>query len=176
MNELYDVMRTTFAVREFTDDPVPDPVLYRILDNARFAPSGGNRQGWRVIVVTDRQLRRRMRELYEQPWNDYMVTTGGRAALTSSLFRIATLLTPNVPEVAALLGEPLAVDEADAIRQGERLLGFGSQAILLKGGHPYASGRYAGHADTEDAVDLLISRSPADWRSAGAGAQPARGR
>ena len=40
--ELYDVMRTTFAVREFTDDPLPDPVLYRILDNARFAPSGGN--------------------------------------------------------------------------------------------------------------------------------------
>jgi nitroreductase len=38
--ELYDVMRTTFAVREFTDDPLPDPVLYRILDNARFAPSG----------------------------------------------------------------------------------------------------------------------------------------
>jgi hypothetical protein len=32
--ELYDVMRTTFAVREFTDDPLPDPVLYRIIDNA----------------------------------------------------------------------------------------------------------------------------------------------
>jgi len=41
--ELYDVMRTTFAVREFTDDPLPDPVLHRILDDARFAPSGGNR-------------------------------------------------------------------------------------------------------------------------------------
>src|SRR5271156_6354784 len=43
--ELYDVMRTTFAVREFTDDPLPDPVLYRIIDNARIEPSGGNRQG-----------------------------------------------------------------------------------------------------------------------------------
>jgi len=31
--ELYDAMRTTFAVREFTDDPLPDSVLYRILDN-----------------------------------------------------------------------------------------------------------------------------------------------
>jgi hydroxymethylpyrimidine/phosphomethylpyrimidine kinase len=100
-----------------------------------------------------------------------LLDTGGRAALTGSLFRIATLVTPNMPEVAALLGEPLAADEADAIRQGERLLGFGSQAILLKGGHPYASGRYAGHNEAEDAVDLLISRSPADWRSADAGAQ-----
>ncbi|MDT5282295.1 MAG: hypothetical protein QOJ20_3490, partial [Mycobacterium sp.] len=41
-------MRTTGAVRRFTDDPLPDEVLERILDNARFAPSGGNRQGVRV--------------------------------------------------------------------------------------------------------------------------------
>ncbi len=51
--ELYDVMRTTFAAREFTGDPVPDEALFKILDRARFAPSGGNRQGWRVIVVRD---------------------------------------------------------------------------------------------------------------------------
>jgi nitroreductase len=42
--ELYDVMRTTFAAREFADDPLPDATLVKILDNARFAPSGGNRQ------------------------------------------------------------------------------------------------------------------------------------
>ena len=51
--ELYDVMRTTFACREFTGEPVPDSVLHRIIDNARFAPSGGNRQGWRIINITD---------------------------------------------------------------------------------------------------------------------------
>ena len=51
--ELYDVLRTTFAAREFTADPLPDEVLAKILDQARFAPSGGNRQGWRVIVVRD---------------------------------------------------------------------------------------------------------------------------
>jgi len=51
--ELYDVMRTTFAAREFTAETVPDEALARILDNARFAPTGGNRQGGRVIVVRD---------------------------------------------------------------------------------------------------------------------------
>lgn len=51
--ELFDVMRTTFAARDFTNDPVPDEVLYRILDNARFAPSGGNRQGWKVLVIRE---------------------------------------------------------------------------------------------------------------------------
>lgn len=55
--ELYEVMRTTFAAREFTDDPLPDDVLVRILDHARFAPSGGNRQGWRVLVVRERRTR-----------------------------------------------------------------------------------------------------------------------
>ncbi|GIW19488.1 MAG: nitroreductase family protein [Tepidiforma sp.] len=49
--DLYDVMRTAFAAREFAADPVDDGTLYRILENARFAPSGGNRQGWRVIVI-----------------------------------------------------------------------------------------------------------------------------
>jgi nitroreductase len=81
--QLYDVMRTTFAVREFTDDPLPDPVLFRILDNARFAPSGGNRQGTHVVAVRDAALRERLAELNvpgarryfaqaaagESPWN-----------------------------------------------------------------------------------------------------------
>ena len=61
--ELYDVMRTTGAVRRFTADPLPDEVLERILDNARFAPSGGNRQGARVIVVRDRKTREAIVEL-----------------------------------------------------------------------------------------------------------------
>ena len=43
--DLYDAMRTTPAVREFTEDPLPDETLHRILEHARFAPSGGNRQG-----------------------------------------------------------------------------------------------------------------------------------
>lgn len=80
---LYDVMRTTFAAREFTDDPLPDEVLERIFDNARFAPSGGNRQGAHVTVVRDAAVRRRLAELGmpaarryfaqlqagENPWN-----------------------------------------------------------------------------------------------------------
>lgn len=55
--DLYEVMRTTFAARQFTTDEVPDSVLAKILDNARFAPSGGNRQGWKVIVIRDQSKR-----------------------------------------------------------------------------------------------------------------------
>jgi nitroreductase len=69
--ELHDVMRTTFAAREFTDDPVDDATLYRILDNARFAPSGGNRQGWRVIVIRDQAKRAALIDLIRPTMQRY---------------------------------------------------------------------------------------------------------
>ena len=47
--DLYEVMRTTFACREWTDEPVSDETLHRVLDNARFAPNGGKRQGQHII-------------------------------------------------------------------------------------------------------------------------------
>jgi len=61
--DLYDVMRTTPAVRQFTGDPLPDDVLRAILENARFAPSGGNRQGAQILVVRDLDTRRALAEL-----------------------------------------------------------------------------------------------------------------
>jgi nitroreductase len=61
--DVYEVMRTTSAVRQFTGEPLPDDVLHTILDNARFAPSGGNRQGTRIIVVRDPDARRALAEL-----------------------------------------------------------------------------------------------------------------
>ena len=74
-------MRCAPSTRRFLNLAVDPAVIDRVLDNARFAPSGGNRQGWRVVVVRDPDTRRRLRELYERPWDDYMVQTGGRAAL-----------------------------------------------------------------------------------------------
>jgi nitroreductase len=79
--DLFAVMRCAPSTRRFTDQAPAREVLHRVLDNARFAPSGGNRQGWRVIVVTDPQIRRGMRDLYQEPWDAYMIKTGGRAAL-----------------------------------------------------------------------------------------------
>jgi nitroreductase len=71
--ELSEVMRTSGAVREFTaDDQVQPNVLYRVLDNARFAPSGGNQQGWHVIVVRDPTLRRRLAGLSVAAFRRYV--------------------------------------------------------------------------------------------------------
>ncbi len=51
--DLIETLRSTGTVREFTDEPVDDAVLARVLDTARFAPSGANAQAWRVVVVKD---------------------------------------------------------------------------------------------------------------------------
>jgi nitroreductase len=70
--ELTDALRTTGSVRSFEDESIPDAVLYDILNDARFAPSGGNRQAWHVIVVKDDRLRRALRDLYLDGWHDYI--------------------------------------------------------------------------------------------------------
>lgn len=96
--ELYDVMHTTFAAREFTDDPLPDATLFTILQHARFAPSGGNRQGWQVIVVRERQTRLALAALTEpaakryaaqarageSPWNTVLPTAVDAATIAST--------------------------------------------------------------------------------------------
>ena len=68
---VYEAMSTLRAVRRLRPDPVPDDVLRRVLEAATWAPSGGNRQPWRVIAVRDRAKIRRMGELYAKTWGGY---------------------------------------------------------------------------------------------------------
>ena len=70
--ELSEALRTTGAVRDFTDEPVDDATVYRLLETARFAPNGGNRQAWRVVVVQDPRLRRTLRDVYLPGWYEYL--------------------------------------------------------------------------------------------------------
>jgi nitroreductase len=70
--ELRQALRTTGAIRDFRPDPVPVQVVHRVLDAARFAPSGGNRQSWHVIVVNDPTTRSRLRDLYLPAWYQYL--------------------------------------------------------------------------------------------------------
>jgi len=117
--DLYDVMRTTAAVREFTADPLPDSVLHEILDNARFAPSGGNRQGTQIVVVRERATREALVELTasvarrytaqraagENPWNTVVpsrVTDDAVAATEVPRHLVAPLLEAAVVLVVSV--------------------------------------------------------------------------
>ena len=70
--ELSEVMRTTAAVRAFTDEPVSPEALYRMLDDARFAPSGGNKQGWHVTVVATWRCAASLADLSAANWARYL--------------------------------------------------------------------------------------------------------
>lgn len=113
--EVYDAMRTTFAARDYTDDPVTDDVLYRILDNARFAPSGGNRQGWRVIVVKDRQTRKAMRELMAPTIKQYKA----QAAAGETPFNS---ITPSNVDAETIAATPPAFPLIDSLDEAPVLL------------------------------------------------------
>jgi nitroreductase len=69
--ELSPALRTTGAVRRFTSQAVDDDTLAAILDDARFAPSGGNRQPWRVVVVRDPARRRALADTMRPIWDEY---------------------------------------------------------------------------------------------------------
>jgi nitroreductase len=70
--DLAESLRTTGSTRDFTDQVVEDSTIASILDDARFAPSGGNRQPWRVVVVKDRATRRRLADLMTDVWHQYL--------------------------------------------------------------------------------------------------------
>jgi nitroreductase len=133
--ELYEAMRTTAAIREFTGDPLPDDVLFRILDNARFAPSGGNRQGVRLVLVTERGTRERLAALVpagarryaaqgkagETPWNPVeptALTEEEIAAAKVPDFFVDPLLTAAVVVVVLVDLTTLAATDQDLDRIG----------------------------------------------------------
>ena len=78
---------------------------------------------------------------------DRLIGEDAVAVLRAELMPLATVITPNLPEAAILLGEPPAASETEAVRQARRLLGLGAQAVLIKGGH----------AEGSESVDHLLA-------------------
>ncbi|MCM8772810.1 MAG: nitroreductase family protein [Candidatus Omnitrophica bacterium] len=63
--EFYEVIKTRRSVRSYKNDPIPDEVLMRVLNAARIAPSGSNRQPWKFIIIKDPERKKKMIELCE---------------------------------------------------------------------------------------------------------------
>ncbi|WP_300177873.1 bifunctional hydroxymethylpyrimidine kinase/phosphomethylpyrimidine kinase [Bradyrhizobium sp.] len=80
---------------------------------------------------------------------DHLLARDAVASLRTSLIPRASLITPNLPEAAALLDEPIAESEAAIASQGRRLLAMGCRAVLIKGGHGHDS----------ESIDYLVDGS-----------------
>lgn len=101
-----EALRTTGSVRRFTDQAVDDATLRDILDDARFAPSGGNRQGWRVVVVKDVTKRRELAAHMQLVWDEYRaINATGRTAFSLTDVDEPTRPQPPYPHVANDLTE-----------------------------------------------------------------------
>ncbi len=74
--DLYEAMSTLRAVRRLKADAIPEAITERILQAAAWAPTGGNVQPWRVIVVRERALKQTLGALYDARWKAY--TAGHR--------------------------------------------------------------------------------------------------
>ena len=80
---------------------------------------------------------------------DRLLAADAIAALCAKLIPFASVITPNLPEAAALLDEPVAASEAAIEDQGKRLLAMGCRAVLIKGGHGQGA----------ESIDYLIDAS-----------------
>ena len=89
---------------------------------------------------------------------DRLLAADAIEALRTKLIPRASLITPNLPEAAALLDEPVATNEADVERQGRRLLALGCKAVLIKGGHGQGSESIDYLIDAERTIALAAPR------------------
>ena len=80
---------------------------------------------------------------------DRLLATEAVDALRTKLIPLASVITPNLPEAAALLDEGVAADEAAVEKQGRRLLALGCKAVLIKGGH----------GEGAESIDYLVDSS-----------------
>jgi hydroxymethylpyrimidine/phosphomethylpyrimidine kinase len=80
---------------------------------------------------------------------DRLLAAEAVEALRARLFPLASVITPNLPEAAALLDEPVAATEAAVEEQGRRLLTMGCKAVLIKGGH----------GEGAESIDYLVTSS-----------------
>lgn len=74
--EFYEVLETAGTGRYYKSDPIPDEVLERVMNAARWAPQGGNRQPNRYIIVRDPEKRKKLRDLYYPIWAEYLAAAG----------------------------------------------------------------------------------------------------
>jgi nitroreductase len=72
-NDLFNIMRTTRAMRRLKPDPVPDELSQAILEAATWAASGANQQTWRFLVVKDREVKHGVQQYYARAFDEFVL-------------------------------------------------------------------------------------------------------
>ncbi|MDD9916067.1 MAG: nitroreductase family protein, partial [Rhodospirillaceae bacterium] len=67
--DIFEILHTTRAMRRLKPDPVPDALVRQILDAGIRAPSGGNNQTWRFLVIKDIEIKKRVQVIYKKAYD-----------------------------------------------------------------------------------------------------------
>ncbi len=70
MNDVFEIMRTTRAMRRLKPDPVPDELIRRILEAGVSAANGGNTQRWRFLVIKDPAMKKAVQVWYKKAFDE----------------------------------------------------------------------------------------------------------
>jgi nitroreductase len=66
--DIYEAIKMRYSCRDYSDKPIEDDKLHRVLEAARLAPSASNRQAWKIVVVSDPAIRHQLARAAEQPF------------------------------------------------------------------------------------------------------------
>ena len=102
---LFATLYTARALRRFKPDPIPDDVLFQLLDAAIRAPSGQNAQDWRFVIIRDPALKQRMQEWSQTPWQRYTARYADDPAAIDRLPRSQRLSLRSVEHLVHHLAE-----------------------------------------------------------------------
>jgi nitroreductase len=92
--DLFEIIRTTRSMRRLKPDPVPNELIRKILEARTSAPSGGNMQRWRFLVIRDPKVKETVGALYKRAWDEQVAPRyrAGEPAPSMSRERFLRLL------------------------------------------------------------------------------------
>jgi nitroreductase len=136
---LLEAIRTTRSLRRFRPDPIPDEVLRELLEAATSAPSGGNSQSWRFVIIRDPEMRRRVGALYKEGWDEYAppsrlagITDPRERRRVESAYHLGAHMGDEAPVLVLFCApRPASVASAFAARTGGASVYPAVQNLLL---------------------------------------------
>lgn len=185
--DVFETMYTLRSMRRLKTDPVPQELVWKVLDAAIRAPNGGNVQPWNFMVVTDPEKKRQIGEWYLDGWN---AAYGGqiREAMLADpvrgkTWRSADHLANHIPEVPVLIFACVNTALASASGTGPnifpavqnlmlaaRALGLGTTLTTLHRTHDQEVKDLLGVPATHDALAMI----PMGWPKGKFGTGPRR--
>jgi len=174
--DIFEVINTQRAMRRLKPDPVPDELIWKLLDAAVRAPSGGNRQPWNFVVIRDADTKAKIAEYYLDSWNksyglikqaamaspETAKTYASAEHLANHLAEVPVLIIAAVNLSAVAPASPAGASIYPAVQNlmlAARALGLGTTLTTLYRTHEAEVKQLLGIPEGVDTVALI----PLGW-------------